>query len=63
MAKKVIEQKAVKEVEKELVYGTYPALATEEVEYLVDFGHDKKGDKGILHPCTAELLRYNGIIK
>lgn len=52
-----------KPVNKELVYGNYSALAVEEVEYIKDFGNDKKGDKGVLHPCTAELLRFKGIIK
>ncbi|AGO47379.1 hypothetical protein Phi19:1_gp089 [Cellulophaga phage phi19:1] len=63
MAKKKIEKEPVKEVKKELVYGKYSSTATIEVEYIKDFGRDKKGDKAILHPCTAELLRYNGVIK
>ncbi len=58
---KVRKPKAV--VKKELVYGKYSALAVEEVEFIKDFGKDFKGDKAFKHPNTAELLRFNGIIK
>ncbi len=62
MAKKAKETKP-KEVKKELVYGKYSPLAVEEVEYIKDHGHLKKGDKNTLHPNTAELLRFRGYIK
>ena len=60
MARKQIKKETVKP---ELVYGKYPFNALEEVEYLKDSRPYVKGDKEKVHPNTAKLLRYNGIVK
>lgn len=57
-------KRQVKETKKpELVYGKYPFNAIEVVEFIKDYGCNKKGDKAEKHPNTAKLLRYNGIVK
>lgn len=61
MAKKQVKKEIVEKAE--LVYSKHSFNALEEVEYLIDFRPFKKGDKDNLHPNTAELLRYNGIVK
>lgn len=48
---------------KQPVFGNFPNNALEEVEYLTKHGANKKGDKSEVHPNTAILLRFKGIVK
>lgn len=63
MAKKQTVRKPKEVVKKELVFTKQSAFALEEVVFIKDFGRNVKGDKDVKHTNTAELLRFNGIIK
>ncbi len=49
------------ESKKQPKYGKFPSHDLEEVEYSKSHGVFKKGDKNMVHPNTAILLRYKGI--
>lgn len=44
-------------------YKTFPIYSTEEIQYSKDFGKKKAGDKEVVHPNTAILMRFIGVVE